>query len=250
MRQLRDVPAGRVVSAAVLGAAAQAGLYTLSVHRRPRVRLLITGNEVVIDRPPALGQVRDAIIPLVNALLARAGGELVERQLLGDDLDLLRAAIDNTDADLIVVTGSSSIGAADHLRTVLAGLGARWHVDGVACRPGHPQALAETLDGRWLAGLPGNPFAALVAALTILEPAAAALAGRRPQPPLQLPVTGEAKPYPYGTRLTPVQLDGGYARTVPGARPASLRAAANADALAALNPEWTDGTPAELLPLP
>lgn len=242
-------PAGRVVTAALLGAAAQAGVDELTVRRRPRVRLLVTGDEVVDRGPQRPGQVRDAVSPLVAALVARAGGDLVERVLLGDDADLLHAWVTAVDADLVVVSGSSSVGPADHLRPVLAGLGAKWHVDGVACRPGHPQALAQ-VPGRWLVGLPGNPFAALVAGLTILEPAVAALAGREPRPPLRLPVTGDAAPYPHGVRLAPVRIEGGHARVVAGARPGSLRAAAAADALAALDPAWTDGTSAELLPLP
>jgi molybdopterin molybdotransferase len=244
------VPAGTLVSAAVLGAAAQAAVDELWVHRRPRVLLLVTGDEVIASGTPRLGQVRDAVSPLVEALAVRSGGELVEQRLLGDDPDVLRAEIKTADADVVVVTGSSSVGAADHLRTVLTGLGARWYVDGVACRPGHPQALAQLTDGRWLVGLPGNPLAALVAGLTVLEPAVAALAGRKPARLTLLPVVGEAKPDPHRTRIVPVHVDGGCGRIVPGARPASLRVAATADALAVLDPSWTSGEPAELLPLP
>ena len=244
------VPAGRVVTATVLGAAAQAGVDDLVVFRRPRVRLLVTGDEVIAAGTPAVGQVRDAVSPLVEAVLARAGGELVDVRYLGDDPELLRAHVEAPDVDLVAVSGSSSVGAADHLRTVLAVLGARWYVDGVACRPGHPQALAETAGGRWLVGLPGNPFAALVAALTVLEPAVGALGGRAPRRPVRLPVTGAAAPYPHGVRLVPVHLDGSCARVVPGARSGSLRAAATADALAVLTPDWTDGAPADVLPLP
>jgi molybdopterin molybdotransferase len=245
------VPAGRVVSAAVLGAAAQAGIDDVSVHPRPRVCLLVTGDEVVPDTAvPGLGQVRDAMSPMVAALVGRAGGDLVERRLLGDGAVLLRTAIAAAKADLVVVTGSSSVGTADHLRGALDRLGAHWHVDGVQCRPGHPQALATTADGRWVVGLPGNPFAALAAALTILEPAVAALAGRPPQVPLELPVLGEARLLPHGVRLAPVTLLGGQARIVPGGRSGSLRAAAVADALAVLEPDWTSGTPAALLPVP
>ncbi|GIJ54451.1 molybdopterin molybdotransferase MoeA [Virgisporangium aurantiacum] len=244
------VPAGRVVTASVLGAIAQAGVDEVTVRRRPRVRLLVTGDEVITGGRPALGQVRDAVSPIAAAVIERAGGDLVDHRHVGDDPDLLHRHVEAAGVDLVVVSGSSSIGAADHLRTVLAVLGARWYVDGVACRPGHPQALAETSDGRWLVGLPGNPFAALVAALTVLEPAVAALAGRAPNPPLRLPVTGDATPYPHGARLVPVHLGGSHARVVPGARPGSLRAAATADALAVLAPDRVDGEPAEILPLP
>lgn len=244
------VSAGRVLTGAVVGALAQAGVDAVTVRRRPRVRLLVTGDEIVRSGRPETGQVRDAVSPLVAALVDRAGGDPVEVVFLGDDADRLHSLVAADDVDLVAVSGSSSVGPADHLRPVLAGLGARWHVDGVACRPGHPQALAETSGGRWLVGLPGNPFAALVAGLTLLEPAIGALAGRAPRPPLRLPVTGGADPYPDGVRLVPVLVDGDHAEVVPVSRPGSLRAAATADAVAVVDPQWTDGSPADLLPVP
>lgn len=244
------VAAGRIATAAVLGAAAQAGADELTVHRRPTVAVLVTGDEVVTRGIPGAGQVRDALSPIVAAIAGRAGGEPLEGDFLRDDADLLRSAIETADADVVVVTGSSSAGAADHLPSVLAGLGARWLVNGVRCRPGHPQALAVTHAGRWVVGLPGNPFAGLVAGLTLLEPVVAALAGRVLPPPMTLPVAGAARPYPEGVRLAPVEICGGQARIVPGARSGSLRAAATADALAVLHPNWTAGSAAALLALP
>jgi molybdopterin molybdotransferase len=243
-------PPGRLVSATLRAAAAQAGLDHLSVHRRPRVVVLITGDEVVLRGAPGPGQVRDALAPVVTALITRAGGEVIDCRLLSDHPDALRDAITAAQVDVVVITGSSSAGAADHLRTVLATLDARWHIDGVACRPGRPQSLASTADGRWIIGLPGNPFAGLVAGLTILEPLVSALAGRTPTRPVTLPVTGEVKLHPHGVRLVPVRLEQGHAEVVPGARSGSLRIAAAADALAVLGPRWRTGTTAELLSPP
>lgn len=244
------VPAGRIVTAAVLGAAAQAGADELTVHRRPTVAVLVTGDEVVGRGIPGPGQVRDALSPIVTALVSRAGGQPVAYHHLRDDARLLRTAIAAADADVVVVTGSSSAGAADHLTSVLAGLGARWLVNGVRCRPGHPQALAVTPAGRWVVGLPGNPLAGLVAGLTILEPVVASLAGRPLPAPPTLPVTGAVRAYPEGVRLTPVEIRGGQARILPGARSGSLRAAAMADAVAVLEPHWSSGGTAAVLALP
>jgi molybdopterin molybdotransferase len=244
------VPAGRIATAALLGAAAQAGADELTVHRRPTVAVLVTGDEVVTRGIPAIGQVRDALSPIVSALVARAGGEPVAYHHLPDDARLLRTAIDTVEADVVVVTGSSSAGVADHLTQVLADLGARWLVNGVRCRPGHPQALAVTAAGRWVVGLPGNPFAGLVAGLTVLEPVVASLAGHPLLAPPALPVVGAARPYPDGVRLAPVEIGGGQARILPGARSSSLRAAATADALAVLESHWASGSHALVLPLP
>ncbi|GAA3256910.1 molybdopterin-binding protein [Dactylosporangium siamense] len=243
-------PAGRVLTATAAAAAAQVGVERVRVRPRPGVDVLVTGDEVVLHGRPGPGQVRDVFAPLVTAITDRAGGRLRTYRRVEDDPTALRAAIDTSDAPVLVVTGSSSVGVADHLHDVLAERSATWHVDGVACRPGHPQALARTADGRWVVGLPGNPYAGLVAALTLLEPLLAALAGHRRRPLPVAPVSGTVKLFPGGCRIVPVETVDDGARIVPGARSGSLRAAASADALAVLDAGWATGTPAPLLRLP
>ncbi|MDP9791731.1 molybdopterin molybdotransferase [Catenuloplanes nepalensis] len=242
-------PAGTRVTATLAGLAAHAGLDELTVHRSPRVRLAATGDEIIGSGVPAAGQVRDALTPLLTALLTGTGGTLAGAVHVPDRADLLAAELASADWDVTAVTGSSSVGRADHLHSVLTRAGARWHVDGVACRPGHPQALAELPGGRWVVGLPGNPYAALVGAVTLLRPLLDALQGRAPREPLRLPVTGKAEPYDGGTRLVPVHLADGRATVVPGSRPASLLSAATADALAVIPSGWAQGDAADLLPV-
>ncbi|GAB7047628.1 molybdopterin-binding protein [Catenuloplanes indicus JCM 9534] len=242
-------PAGARVTATLTGLAAHAGLDELVVRRSPRVRLTATGDEIVHAGVPAPGQVRDALTPLLTALLADSGATPAGAAHVPDRAELLAAAIDGTDWDVMAVTGSSSVGRADHLHRVLTRAGARWHVDGVACRPGHPQALAQLPGGRWVVGLPGNPYAAMVGAVTLLRPLLDALQGRAPREPLRLPVTGNAHPFDGGTRLVPVHVTGGRAVVVPGSRPASLLSAATADALAVIPSGWAQGDAADLLPV-
>ncbi|TQS45667.1 molybdopterin molybdotransferase MoeA [Cryptosporangium phraense] len=239
--------AGSDLSAPLLGLLAQGGADTVSVRRRPSVRLVVTGDEVVQLGLPGPGQVRDALGPLVLALVERAGAARPELVAVPDDHDRLREAIAGSDADVVVVTGSSSVGRADHLHAVLAELGASLHVDGVACRPGHPQVLAERPNGRWVAGLPGNPFAGLVAALTVLVPLLDGLLSRAPRPVFRLPVGGPVSAPGSVTRLVPVRLGDGAAVPVADAGPARLRAAADADGVAVLEPDWTPDQPAEIL---
>jgi molybdopterin molybdotransferase len=235
------VSSGRIVTATVAAAAVQAGIEEVLVHRPPTVTLLVTGDEVITSGTPGPGQVRDSFTGLVHAVIDRAGGMLTTSRLLRDDAALLNAALDNADTDVVVVSGSSSAGAADHLHAVLNTEQAIWHVRGVACRPGHPQALAALPDGRWVISLPGNPYAGLVAALTLLEPLLRALAGRRVGPLPRTAVTGTATLTPGGVRIVPVLLDGAAARIIPGTGAAGLRAAAAADALAVLPEGWTTG---------
>ncbi|MGH3882058.1 MAG: molybdopterin-binding protein, partial [Pseudonocardiaceae bacterium] len=210
-----------------------------------QVRILVTGEELTHSGTSGAGRVRDALGPLLPTLVAELGGEVCEVRHLPDlPTDLLD---EDSDAEVVVVTGSTSVGVTDQLRRLLRAGGAHWIVDTVACRPGHPQLLAGLGAGRWLVGLPGNPFAALVAAYTLLGPLLAGLSGRRlPELPLA-PVTGDVRPAPGLTRLVPVAWDGGAARVVGGHRAAFLRGAALGDALAAIPPGWADGTPVPLI---
>jgi molybdopterin molybdotransferase len=190
---------------------------------------------------------------MVPGLVAAAGGVVVEHLLLRDDPGLLAGCLRGPGADVVVVTGSSSAGAADHLHGVLDRVGARRLVDRVACRPGGPQLLAALPDAaevRWVVGLPGNPFAGLVAAVTVLQPLLHALTGRPCLPPLlRQPVHGDVAVTAPITRLVPVRLAGDHAVVVPGSRPAGLAGAAAAEALAVLEGGWTDGSPADLVRL-
>ncbi|MGH3718038.1 MAG: molybdopterin molybdotransferase MoeA [Pseudonocardiaceae bacterium] len=247
-------PTGTRIGPALIGLAATCGYDTLSVRPRPRVRILVTGEELTHSGPSGAGRVRDALGPLLPMLVAELGGKACAVRHLPDrPTGLLAAAVyppdadKDADAEVVVVTGSTSVGVTDQLRQLLHTRGARWIVDTVACRPGHPQLLAGMGAGRWLVGLPGNPFAALVAAYTLLAPLLAGLSGRRlPELPLA-PVTGDARPSPGLTRLTPVAWEGGTARIVGGHRAAFLQGAALSNAIAALPPGWVDGTPAPLI---
>ncbi|SHM90119.1 molybdopterin molybdotransferase MoeA [Cryptosporangium aurantiacum] len=239
--------AGRDVTPPLLGLLAQGGTDSLPVRRRPAVRLVVTGDEVVDVGLPGAGQVRDALGPLVVALTEQAGASTPELVPVPDDRDRLRAAVAAAGPDVVVVTGSSSVGRADHLHAVLADLGATLHVDGVACRPGHPQLLAGLPDGGWVIGLPGNPFAGLVGCLTLLRPLLDGLLGRAEAPAVRFPLRGGSPPPGTVTRLLPVRVRDGAAVPVSDAGPARLRAAADADGVAVLEPGWEPDQPVEFL---
>ncbi|QYN37994.1 molybdopterin molybdotransferase MoeA [Pseudonocardia sp. DSM 110487] len=266
------LPAGSLVTPAALGLAAALGYDSLLVRPLPRVVALVTGNELVSGGRPGPGQVRDAIGPMLPGLLARAGARPAEPLAVPDDRGLLRAALGaaagmpvhgdvgpalgapgvpvgaGEPADMVLVSGSSAAGPADHLRATLTELGAELLVDGVRCRPGHPQALAR-LGDTLVVGLPGNPLAALAAFLTVAVPALAGLRGE-PLPGLMaVPIPGGIARHPLHTRLVPVAVDPSGAVPVGHAGSAMLRGAAAADAFAVVDPGPADAIAARLLPL-
>ncbi|MGW2585283.1 molybdopterin molybdotransferase MoeA [Streptomyces virginiae] len=244
----RLAPAGTRIGPALLGLAASCGHDTLRVRPRPRVGVLVTGDELDHAGVPGPGRVRDALGPLLPALIAELGGVTAELGCVPDRSGRLSAAVRAVrDADVVVVTGSTSVGATDQLRRLLADAGARMVVDTVACRPGHPMLLAEQAPDHWVVGLPGNPYAALVAARTLLGPLIAGLSGRALDPLPHVPVHGRARPAPGSTRLVPVTWDGARARIADGHRAAFLQGAAVGDALAAIPSDWADGSAAPLL---
>jgi molybdopterin molybdotransferase len=241
--------AGVVVGPAVLGLAATVGLNRLTVIPLPTVAALITGDELVQRGASRAGRIRDAIGPMLPGLITRAGAAAAVPRHLSDSRDELAAALAETQANLILVSGSSAAGPADHLRPVLSALGAELIVDGVACRPGHPQALAQLPDGRLVLGLPGNPFAALVAFLTLGVAAIRRMRGL-PLPELtNVAVPGGIACHPTSTRLVPVRLTPQGAVPVGHGGAAMLRGPATADALAVVGPGPAEAIAARLLPL-
>ncbi len=252
------VPAGTVVTPAVLGLAAAAGYDALPAVPRPRVDILVLGDELLAAGLPHDGLIRDALGPMLGPWLRALGAEVSGPRRLGDDAGALRDALTASDADVIVTTGGTAAGPVDHVHPVLDALGAELLVDGVAVRPGHPMLLARlSPDGPCLVGLPGNPLAAVSGLLTLVEPLLAGIAGRPAQDAYRALVHADVPGHPHDTRLVPVVHRAGRA----GARdhvaplryngPAMLRGIAAADGLAVVPPGGVrSGTEVEILDLP
>ncbi len=179
--------AGVRLGPADLGRLASCGVAELVVRRRPRVGLLITGDELVpagSARGP--GQIWESNGTLLVALLERLGLAVAERRVVADQPAALRAALLDLAAgcDLVVSTGGVSAGDSDWIRPLLAELGsvAFWKL---FLKPGRPFAfgrLGDGVAGTPFFGLPGNPVAAAITALQLLLPALQVLEGAPVQP--------------------------------------------------------------------
>jgi molybdopterin molybdotransferase len=176
------IAASTVLNPAHLALAASTGADSLLVQAVPAVALVLTGDEVVTEGAPGTGQVRDSFGIQLPALFDLLGAHVEHTSRRGDHLDSIAQAIVSAPAPLVVSTGGTGASSADHLRHALEELDARIIIDGVAMRPGGPTLVGELPDGRLIACLPGNPLAAMIAAITICEPLIAGLAGRPMRP--------------------------------------------------------------------
>ncbi|MGW2367350.1 molybdopterin molybdotransferase MoeA [Streptomyces sp. NPDC001667] len=231
------LPEGTTVSPAVAGLAAAAGYDRLRVTRRPRVEILVLGDELLREGLPQGGRIRDALGPMLGPWLAALGTEVIATRRLGDDADDLHDAVTASDADLVLTTGGTASGPVDHVHPTLRRVGAELLVDGVAVRPGHPMLLARLAPGRHLVGLPGNPLAAVAGLLTLAEPLLRTLSGRPAPARTRATLAEAAQGHPTDTRLMPVlRLPGDRVRPLAFHGPAMLRGLAAADALAVVPP--------------
>ncbi|WP_232897254.1 molybdopterin-binding protein [Pontibaca salina] len=169
---------GRHVTPADLALLAAVGIGALAVRTSLRVGVLSTGDELAEPGIDAgAGHIYDANRPMLLALLERMGHSPVDLGKVGDNRDLLRAALDSgaTRVDAILTSGGASAGDEDHVSALLGEAGAmqKWRI---AVKPGRPLALG-LWDGKPVFGLPGNPVAAMVCTLIFARPALALLAG-------------------------------------------------------------------------
>jgi molybdopterin molybdotransferase len=178
------VPGGRPLRAAELGLLAAAGVTAVTVHRRPRVAIVSTGDEVVPPDTAVLspGQVRDATASALAGLVTDAGGTPVLAGIVPDERGALESTLDGLlgDADLVVISAGSSVGTRDETTGAVAALGTVW-CHGLAIKPGKPTLLAECR-GVPVVGLPGNPLSALVVFDLLGVPLVWLVAGS-PEPP-------------------------------------------------------------------
>ena len=167
---------GRMLRPQDVGVLSSIGLTDVQVVRRPAVRLVITGNELLPSgTPPRDFKITDSNGPMLAALAERDGAAIDFPGLVRDDanaiLDALRA-----DADVVIVSGGSSVGIED-LAPMLVAQHGELAVHGVAMRPSSPTGMGR-IGNRLVFLLPGNPVSALCAYDFFAGRAIRALGGR------------------------------------------------------------------------
>lgn len=158
------LPTGRRLRPQDVGLLASIGVASVAVVRQPRVAVLVTGNELLPPgAKPAGFQIVDSNSPMLMALATRDGAKVLAVQYVRDDYAATREAIlsASKEADVILVSGGTSVGSEDHAPRVAAELG-ELAVHGVAIRPAAPLGVG-FLSSRPIFLIPGNPVACLCA---------------------------------------------------------------------------------------
>ncbi len=168
---------GRRLRPADLAACAALGNAWLEVHRRPRVAVVSTGDELVEpDVEPGPGQIVDSNAVAIAAAVREAGGDPVRIGIARDTVvDLRRAFTEASRCDLVVSSAGVSMGDHDHVRDVVDALG-RMDFWRVAMRPGKPLAVGVVNNVPFI-GLPGNPVSSQVTFELFARPAVLQLQG-------------------------------------------------------------------------
>ncbi len=171
--------AGRLLTARDVGLAAAMDRAWLQVHRRPRVALLATGDEVVLPGDPrGPTQIVSSNGFSLAAFVEACGGQPIHLGIAPDDTAALKALVDGArGADLLVTTGGVSVGEHDLIREALGEQGLEMDFWRIAMRPGKP-LLFGRIGATPILGLPGNPVSSLVCATLFLRPAIAVMLGR------------------------------------------------------------------------
>jgi molybdenum cofactor synthesis domain-containing protein len=201
------VPAGAVLTPAYIGVLASVGAGAVTVHRKPRVGVMSTGDELVELAPDGSnqtlgpGQIRDSNRHALLATVRRDGFEAIDLGLVADTEEAVTARLQRAlgECDAVLSTGGVSMGEFDYVKVVLSALAeaadgeAAVHVLRVAIRPAKPlvigwlPALGRAGGGepRLLPvfGLPGNPVSCLVSYQAIALPVLRVLAGHPASPP-------------------------------------------------------------------
>ncbi len=172
--------AGAELNPASLGFTAELGLKNISVYRKPRVALLVTGEELIgMEDELRPGKIRDTNSIIVRSALSRENAELIFHRRVKDEIADIREKLEQGlgQCDVVVVTGGVSVGEYDYVKEVLTKLGVKVVFWRVTQKPGGPMFFG-TSGNALVFGLPGNPASALVCFYEYVRPALRKMAGK------------------------------------------------------------------------
>jgi molybdopterin molybdotransferase len=245
------LPAGVALVPLALAALSAAGIACVTVHRRPRVAVVVTGDELrTPPEPLRRGQIYESNGSFLAARSRALGAELVGVERVADDAAATRAAFERAleGADLVLASGGVSVGPHDHVKPALRDLGVRELFWRIALQPGKPAWAGES-GGRLVIALPGNPLSVLAGFELLVRPVLRRLAGMRDPVPtrLRLPLAEGVRRLPDRLRAVPSVIESSTVRPLGAGLSHQLGRAALADGLALVPAGPADAPAGELV---
>ena len=200
---------GKRISPLDIAIVASSGLTEVEVSRRPVIRVISTGNELVpAGQPIAPHQIRLSNGPALQAMLNARGYTDCEHEHLVDNVDVLgeRIAAHLDEADILILSGGVSMGQADYVPEVLAELGVNVVFHKVSQRPGKPMWFGVGANNQAVFALPGNPVSALVCCRHYVVAALEAASAATPNAPEFAALASDIRFEPDLTCFQPVRL--------------------------------------------
>ena len=171
--------AGRLIQPQDVGLLVAIGVTEVGVHRRPLVRVIVSGDELLAPgEVPGGTSIIDSNSPMLRSMVERDGGVVIEVLRLPDGRGPMEEALSRPGADVVITAGAASVGREDHTPGLIDELGTLL-VHGVSMRPSSPTGLGK-IDDRPVFLLPGNPVSCMVAYDFFAGPAIRILGGGSP----------------------------------------------------------------------
>jgi molybdopterin molybdotransferase len=246
----RVLERGSLLRAAEVGLLATLGHAQVAVHRRPRVAILSTGNELAdLGTEPGPGQIPNTNTYSLMAQVLETGGEPMSLGVAPDRLEAIEERLARArDADVVLSSAGVSVGELDLVREAFTRAGAELHLWKVSMRPGKPITFG-SLGGRPVFGLPGNPVSAMVTFELFVRPALMKMSGRTrlTRPRLRaralMPIANPGSRRGYLRVRLETSADGTLGAQLTGDQgSAILRSMVSADGLAVVPPDTTVGS--------
>src|ERR1051326_8367538 len=238
---------GRVLRPQDVGVLASIGASPVAVIRRPKVSILVTGNELLPrGSKPAGFRIVDSNSVMIEALVRRDGGVVCRTDLIPDVPEQIAAALDDPRLDVILISGGSSVGKEDHAPRIVAERG-ELPVHGVALRPASPTGVG-FIASRPVFLLPGNPVSCLCANDLFAGPAIRRLGGHTMELPYrkcQLPLAHKIASAVGRVAYVRVRIDDGHVEPLAASGASILSSTTRADGFV-LVPRDSEGYPPEI----
>lgn len=156
---------GKKIRPYEIGVMSSLGITQVQVCKKPKIAVISTGDEIVDPKEePKLGQVRDINSYILEAFVMEDGCEPINYGVIRDDFQLLKTTVSKAidEADIILISGGSSVGKKDVTINVISSLGEPGVlVHGIAIKPGKPTIIGK-IRGKIIFGLPGHPLSAAI----------------------------------------------------------------------------------------